>query len=448
MDLALNSAETASTAPFEVVAQKLVYGGAALGHHNGRPVLIVGALPDERVEVEPTRQAKGMVHARLRRVLTPASERVVAACPLFLQCGGCHYQHLDHPGQLEAKREILRETLRRIGGIDWPLDIGLHAGPPWGYRNQVQLKIGRDEEEHAAIGFFEAESHRLVPVRSCPISSPLLNGIMAEISQPPWVERLARYEEIELLADDRDEEVLLTVRGHGEGSAELAQDCLQLLPGVVGVAIEPRSTPGSRRLNRDPGGGQEDRFFGKPRLCYQVGEFRYETSPGSFFQASRYLLPEFVEAVASFAVDRSLVFDLYAGVGLFTLPLASRFSSVFAVEANHRSAADLARNVASVGLANTRTVCVKVADFLRRYAQAAPGLVVLDPPRAGCEAETLRLLAKLGPARIHYASCHPPTLSRDLAFLVRHGFELESIDLFDLFPQTFHIETLAKLRRA
>jgi len=455
MDAALHSTQSASTAPFEMVAQKIVYGGAALGHHDGHPVLVAGALPGERIEVEPVRQAKGMIHARLLRVLAPAPERIAAPCPLFLRCGGCHYQHLDHPRQLEVKRDILRETLRRIGGIDWQREIGLHAGSPWAYRNQVQLKIGRDEEGGAVLGFFEAESHRLVPVRGCPIGSPLLNKIVAEISQPAWAGRLAGYEEIELLADDRDAEVLLTFHGLAEGAAELAHDCLKLLPGVGGVAIQRRSArrppSESSRRNRGPGWGQEERteVFGKPRLGYQVGEFRYEISSGSFFQVSRYLLPEFVETVASDAgAKRGLALDLYAGVGLFTLPLAARFSEAIAVEAGRRSAADLARNVTSAGLSNTRTVRAKAAEFLRRYAQAAPELVVLDPPRAGCEAETLRLLAGLGPARIHYASCHPPTLSRDLAFLARHGFELESLDLFDLFPQTFHIEAVAKLKRA
>src|SRR5690348_2415720 len=128
---------------FELVPHKLVYGGSALGHHEGHTVLVSGALPGERVAVEPLRQAKGVVHARLLEVLAPSSERVQAPCPYFGRCGGCHYQHLEPSRQLEVKREILRETLRRIGHIDWPGEIITHSAEPWHYRNQVQLKVER-----------------------------------------------------------------------------------------------------------------------------------------------------------------------------------------------------------------------------------------------------------------------------------------------------------------
>lgn len=450
---------------FELVPRKLVYGGGALGHHEGRPVLVPYALPGERVEVEPVRQAKGMVHARLLQVLTPVAERVTPPCPYFGRCGGCHYQHLDASNQLIAKREILRETLRRIGHIDWQGEIPLHAAEPWHYRNQIQLKLGRGKDGEMALGFFEADSHRLVPIEACRIASPRLNAVLQELTRDAWTKRLAGYSELDLLVDDRDEEVLVTLRG-GNGDAARAADCLRAsFSGVAGVVIQPDSngrpsghTPGR---NRTPEAGPqpgshpgemkpgEARVFGRPRLPYRVGEFQYEISSGSFFQASRFLLPEFADAVTSWpSGGRGLAIDLYAGVGLFTLPLARTFTQVVSVEASIVASADLARMAGALGLPHVRTVAAPVAEFLRRYAQAAPDLVVLDPPRAGAEAQTLQRLVEIGPGRIHYASCQPPTLARDLAFLVRHGYRVESIDLFDLFPQTFHIEALAKLSRA
>jgi 23S rRNA (uracil1939-C5)-methyltransferase len=438
---------------FEMVTDKLVYGGAALGHHAGRPVLVPYALPGERVEAETVRIAKGMVHARLLKVLDPAPERVAAPCPYFTRCGGCHYQHLDAPRQVEIKRGILRETLRRVGQIDWPGEITAHAADAWSYRNQVRLKIGAD----GRIGFFAADSHDLVAVAVCPISSPRLNALIHELARPDWAATLQGWNEVELRTDDRDENVVLTFRGSGSDSHEpilhrLAQECLEKLPGVAGVAFDlasasaPRGQFPARAPRRR---AAEIRVFGNATLSYRVGEFDYRASPGAFFQASRCLLPEFVAAVTSDLADRSgFAIDLYAGVGLFTVPLTRIFREVAGVEASRAAAADLAANLRAHAGSGARAVHATAADFLRRYAQAAPDLVLLDPPRAGAEAGTLRRLVDLGPAQVRYVSCHPPTLARDLALLLQHGYEIERLDLFELFPQTFHIESVVRLRRA
>jgi 23S rRNA (uracil1939-C5)-methyltransferase len=264
---------------------------------------------------------------------------------------------------------------------------------------------------------------------------------------------------VELRADDRDEDVMMLLRGSVDGQIEkLAEDCLSQLPGVVSVAIEPESdswcegeseeSHQGRRSQRPGRPSAATRVYGKPRLAYKVGDFRYEISPGSFFQSARSLLPEFVDTVTGGDQQAgSLAIDLYAGVGLFTLPLGRRFKQVVAVEENSMAAADLTRNSTAHELGNVHAVATPAAEFLRRYAQAAPALVVLDPPRAGAEGSVLRRIAELAPGRIHYASCNPPTLARDLAYLLSRGYQLESLEFFDFFPQTFHLETVAKLGR-
>jgi 23S rRNA (uracil1939-C5)-methyltransferase len=435
--------------PFELIPHKLVFGGKALGYHQGRPVLVSQGLPGERLEVEPVGTAKGVVHARLVRVLEPSAQRVTPPCPYFGRCGGCQYQHLGLERQGVAKREILRETLRRIGKIIWNGEIRLHAAQPWNYRNQAQLKVTRQPDGRIELGFFEAESHRLFPIDTCLILSPRLNALLKTLREPEWSIRLGEYEEVGMLADDHDEHVMLTLRGRLEPkeAEALAADCLDRLPGVATVAVEQ---------------GRNWRVFGTPALRYSVGEFQYQVSPGSFFQASRFLLPELVAGVTSEEPDRpkerglsgavrpgrrALALDLFAGVGLFTLPLAQHFEWVIAVEANARAAADLEANVGARSLQNVRVVAQPVLDFLRRFAQAEPDLVVLDPPRAGVGIGILKLLAALRPQRVHYVSCSPPTLARDLALLVARGYQLNSVELFDFFPQTYHLECLAKLTR-
>ena len=170
--------------PFKFTPHKLVYGGDALGHHEGRPVLVPHALPGELLEVEPVRTAKGVVHARLLRVLTPSAQRVDAPCPYYGGCGGCQYQHLGAAQQASAKQEILRETLRRLGKINWSGEISVHAAQPWNYRNQAQLKVAREASGSVKLGFFKAESHRLFPIDACLILSPRLNEVLKMLREP------------------------------------------------------------------------------------------------------------------------------------------------------------------------------------------------------------------------------------------------------------------------
>ena len=417
--------------PFEFSPVKLVYGGEALGFHTGHTVFAPLILPGERALVEEVRRQKGVVFARSLRILQASPERIEPKCPYFSRCGGCQYQHVAPETQLGIKTEILRETLRRLGQIKWEGPITAHSGPPWNYRNQAQMKIGKSPDGAPALGFFEAESNRLVPIDACPIVSPRLNALLSALRTEPWISELAPGTELELLADDQDQKVMLTLTGSWlEDEAEtLATKLLAELDGVSTVAIA-----------RD----ESLKTFGEPYLTYRVGEFAYRIGPTAFFQSARFLLTEFVSAVTA-NVSGAVALDLYAGVGLFTLPLSKRFDQVMAVEVAPQATANLAANARTVPGRKVRAIAGTTFDYLRRSAQMDPDLVVLDPPRAGVGAETLRLLLALRPKRLHYVSCSPPTLARDLGFLLKHGYQLDSLELFDFFPQTYHIESLARL---
>jgi 23S rRNA (uracil1939-C5)-methyltransferase len=421
------------SSPFEFSPVKLVYGGEALGYHAGRTVLTPRVLPGERAEVEEIRTRKGVVQARPLRILEASRERVEPPCPYFGRCGGCQYQHLSPENQGAAKREILRETLRRLGRVNWEAEIPAHSGPAWNYRNQAQLKIGRSRGGNPELGFFEAESNRLISIDTCPILSPRLNTVLQELPSEAWAEPLANCREVEVLADDRDENLMLTLRGNwtAQEAEKCARQCLAQLAGVVSAAVEERTGL---------------RAFGEPHLTYRVSEWAYRVSPTAFFQSSRFLLPEFVAAVTG-GESGAVALDLFAGVGLFALPLARRFGQVIAVESHPQSAADLVANARSAPGGNIRTVAETAFDFLRRCAQAEPDLVVMDPPRAGVGVTTLKLLVALRPKRLHYVSCSPPTLARDLGFLLQQGYRLDALQMFDFFPQTYHIESLARLSR-
>jgi len=420
-------------AEFEFSPVKLVYGGDALGFHAGRTVLAPRVLPGERAEVEEFRRQKGVIHAHPLRILDAASERVEPLCPYFGRCGGCQYQHLAYAAQVAAKVEILRETLRRVGQVKWEAPIPAHSGPEWNYRNQAQLKIASPPGGAPGLGFFQAESNRLIPVDACPILSPRLNELLAVLRSEPWISALAYGREVEVLADDRDDRVMLTLAGswNPQEAEALGARCLAELAGVATVAV-------TRDANL--------RVFGEPHLTYRVGECAYQISPTAFFQSARFLLPELAATVTG-EESGGVAIDLYAGVGFFTLPLVKRFEHVIAVEAHAPAAADLAANARTAFGKRIRTHGATAYDFLRRCAQMDPDLVVMDPPRAGVGAETLRLLLDLRPKRLHYVSCSPPTLARDLGFLLQHGYRLDTLEMFDCFPHTYHIESLARLSR-
>jgi 23S rRNA (uracil1939-C5)-methyltransferase len=421
------------SSPFEFSPVKLVYGGDALGFQDGRTILSPRILPGERAEVEEVRRQKGVVHARPLRIVDPSPARIEPLCPYFGRCGGCQYQHLSYPDQITAKVEILRETLRRLGQVQWDAPIPAHSGSAWNYRNQAQLKVGTASDGSPALGFFEAESNRLVPIDACPILSPRLNALLAILRNEPWISELAIAQEVELLSDDRDERVMLTLIGNwsAQKAESLGNKCLAELNGVTTVAIAQDSNV---------------KVFGAPHLTYRVEEFEYRISPTAFFQSARFLLPELVTAITA-GTSGATAIDLYAGVGLFTLPLAQHFAQVTAVEAHPQAAADLALNARAVVGRNIRTMAGTAFDFLRRCTQLGPDLVVMDPPRTGAGMATLKLLLALRPRHLYYVSCSPPTLARDLGYLLRHGYAIDSLELFDCFPQTFHIESFARLSR-
>ncbi len=441
--------------PYALEAQKLVYGGKVLGHHDGKAVFVAGGLPGELLEVEPRRRAKGVWQADLLRVLQPSPLRIQAPCPWYGECGGCHYQHMGYDAQLESKQAILLETLRRAGGIHWEGSVKVHAARPVQYRNQAVFKVASRPAGGCKVGFYRAGSHELISPRECLIVSPLLNRIFAQLQQTEWTApqgsaaaKLAGCAEIELRADEADEAAMMVLWDCAPqlDQPALADALLQAIPPVKTVCFE---------------NGGRFTGFGAPDFSYSVGEFAYRVGAGSFFQASRTLVASLVasamncagasgpgnEAPSACGSSAGVAFDLYAGVGLFALPLARVFDHVVAVECNPQAVKDLRYNTRLLGKERLRVVELPVEQFLRRCPRQQPRLALLDPPRTGAEAFALRALAALQPERIHYVSCHPPTLARDLRILTGCGYTIESVEMFDLFPHTFHIESLVKLKK-
>jgi 23S rRNA (uracil1939-C5)-methyltransferase len=428
----------------DVTIEKLIYGGEGLAHHEGATVFVPFVLPAERAAIAPAEQKKKFIRARLERVLDASPERISPRCQHFGVCGGCDYQHIPYDSQLRYKSEILRETLRRIGKIDWAGEITVHASKPWSYRNRAQWKVRPLKDSSAAdseltdtdklgIGYFRANSTALCAVNDCPILSPLLLKTLLSLRDALAAGELPRQlREFEAFADAADSKLVLTATfaGFPSRAAEVAEKIRSLVPEIESLLFHD---PGRERME----------LFGPGFIEYEAAGQTFRVGHFSFFQVNNSLVDELAREVVEGDEGGRLALDLFAGVGLFAAPLAKRFGRVIAVEANPAASRDLESN------ARGGTIEVRTSDvdrFLERFKEK-PEFVVLDPPRDGMARQALDRLAKIRPARITYVSCEPPTLARDLAVLVAAGYEITGMHLFDLFPQTFHMEAVTRLRR-
>ena len=433
---------TSAAALEKLVIEKLVYGGDGLARvqepdGRAKAVFVPFVLPGETVEATIAEQKKGFFRAGLERILAASEGRIEPACPYYLRCGGCHYQHADYAAQLKLKSDILRETLERTARVSFQNEIRLHASPPFAYRNRTRLHAETVPEFR--IGYFRYASHELLAIKKCPISSPLINQVIATFCQL-GDQAPSGLNEIEFFANDRDDQLLLELYISPEVDRErLKQLCQKLaehLPQLAGASSFIQS-PGKRYLAPQ----QPALLQGAPAIQYQTRVASYTVSAGSFFQTNRFLTDTLVEIVIG---DRkgTLALDLYAGVGLFSLALARRFEQVIAVEFAAASGRDLEANA----VPNMKVVRQTTESFLAKaHRGLQPDLIVVDPPRSGLGERVTTFLGKMRSRQLVYVSCDPATLARDLKALIGYGWELREINLIDLFPQTFHIETVAVL---
>jgi 23S rRNA (uracil1939-C5)-methyltransferase len=412
----VGNGETLIVSNFDVTVEKLVYGGDGLARLDGRVVFAPFVLPGERVRVRAEREKPGLIHGSTVEILEPSASRVPAPCAVFGRCGGCHYQHAPYADQLAAKRAILEEELRRLGKIAPPEEIAIVSGEPWGYRNRVQLRVeaaGHGPKKESRLGYLEMRSRKLCGIVRCPIASPklnqaidVLNGMLHDSRWPPMLRGL------ELFTDETRVQlnVLETDRPVARRFFEW---CAENIPGLVTGALDYNG--------------------------------QYRVSKGSFFQVNRFLLDRLVEA-ATDGAEGDTAFDLYAGVGLFVPSMARRFRQVTAVESGSGAVRDLQFNAERAGLSNVRAEARMVEEFLQEQEYPAD-FVLLDPPRAGLGKAVVRRLAELQPRQVALVACDPATLARDLAGLIAAGYRVARMIMMDLFPQTYHLETIALLER-
>jgi 23S rRNA (uracil1939-C5)-methyltransferase len=456
----------------KLAIEKVVYGGSGLAHLDegaakGESVFVPFTLPGEIVEASTPEARGSFSEAAMEEIVEPSPNRTMPHCAHFGACGGCQYQHAFYDAQLQLKQDILQETLERAGlnslpaiqqlrikkeilqetleraGLDMLPEINGHAAQPWGYRNRIRLRVSAPEGV-PQVGYLRRASTEFLPVQMCPIAAPILwrtSEAFLELNAgfAAWIHAT---EEIEVFTtgDEQKLQVTLFVRTRPtKGFNELCEALHERMPELAGAGVQimESSARGRKSVRLRPGPA-----WGAPGLSYIAGEESYWVSRSSFFQVNRFLVERLIELTTA-GRSGKLAWDLYAGVGLFSRVLAKTFAEVVAVEA---AGGDLETNFRGMG---SQAVTSTTVEFLRQAAleRDRPNLIVMDPPRAGVGAEVCALLARVKAPDIVYVSCDPVTLGRDLRAMVDSGYRLNQLHLVDMFPQTFHQETVAVLVR-
>lgn len=400
----------------QLTLDQMVYGGDAMGRlPDGRAVFVPYALPGERVTLRLVEEKRGHARGEILELLEHSPHRIAARCPHYGECGGCHYQHLAYPHQLDLKRQVLQEQLQRIGGLENPETQATIASPEaWNYRNHVQFHLSPEGK----LGFLESRSQQVLEISVCPLLKHLLNLLWRCLDLEPQrgLERIGLRLGIE-------DEFMLTLE---------SQDIETPLVSVEGLPLSV--------VHLSPAGALV--LAGSDHLIMEVKDRRFYVSAGSFFQVNTAVAEKMVDHLLEhlpLAPDKQ-VLELYCGVGLFSAFLAPQVAQLVGVESSPSACQDFVINLDEFD--NVELYEATAEDVLP-HLQLEPDILLLDPPRSGIDRRAMDAILAMHPPIIAYVSCDPSTLSRDSRRLTQAGYHLQQITPFDLFPQTYHIESIS-----
>lgn len=427
----------------------------------GFVLFVPQGLPGERVRVAVVEAKRQYAVGQVQELLEPHPQRVAPSCPWYGSCGGCQLQHADHALQGEIKSSLVRDALTRLGGGTPEEGFeACHPSPsPWGYRNKAAFPAVAHPSGGLRLGFYREGSHRLVPVRQCPVVDARLDRLFGALRPVLEHGALTGYDEkkhtgdlrhVVLRAGIRTDHVACVLVVRSPLSPRQERWVLEKILPVVRAAAKRHTL--AVHVHEATGnaiwGGTTEIVGGERFLSERLESFSYSYDVTSFFQVNPPQAERLFSQVADFVEERrpARILELYAGVGSMTPFLARHGGEVTTVESWVASVESSRHNTGRAGLRHVRTVCADVGAFVAEL-QERPDVVVMDPPRTGCEEGVLRRLGSLAPATVIYVSCNPATLARDVGILRQEGYTLLRAVPFDLFPQTAHVETVALLRR-
>lgn len=416
----------------EIEIEKLVFGGFGIGRIDGKVVFVKGGIPGERLQVRVIRDRGSYVEAEVEKVVRSSSQRVEPQCFVFGKCGGCQWQHVGYKAQLEAKEYILREALERIGGLkDIEVESIFPSPSQYGYRQRVTLSVWFQKKRYC-VGYLEGRSRRGIEIETCPIATEPINGAIKRLSRSLSSIETRRYplERVYISSDGVDSYITL-VPGSNRDLSKL-------------YSLRNHLRKSNETKNTYILGEMEEEFE------LDILGLKFRAIPSVFIQVNSMVNEQLVRTVMDLATPyrNKRVLDLFSGVGNFSLHLARQSREVFGVDVNARAIRLARKNAKLNSIENAVFEVSDAVEFVKKAARDGIrfDLIVLDPPREGAK-EILEYIPKLHAQGIIYVSCNPTTLARDLKMLLHLGYKTIRVYPFDMFPQTYHIESLALLSR-
>jgi 23S rRNA (uracil1939-C5)-methyltransferase len=406
------------TQTFDIQLEKLTYGGDAMGRlPDNRAVFIPFGLPGERVRARLVEEKRNFARGKVVEILEPSPDRIDAKCNHFGECGGCHYQNLPYEKQIQAKTDILIDQLRRIGRIENPPVKPMVACPePWNYRNHVQFHLTEDGK----VGYFRASGESVFGISECHLPEPSINDLWPQLEFEPEtdIERVS-------VRNGMDDDLMLMLESESPEPPEIEIE--------AGISVAHLYE------------GDSVVMAGSDHILMRVLDRDFKVSAASFFQVNTIMAGKMVEhLLASLPISpTTILLDVYCGVGLFSAFLAPKCERVLGVEAGESACEDFTVNLDEFD--NVELYEGEAEEVIPALAGRIdnPTCVVVDPPRAGLDKAVVDGILRLNPSLIAYVSCDPSTLARDAARLINGGYKLREVRPFDLFPQTYHIESIS-----
>lgn len=434
----------------KVNIESLTHGGEWIGRINNKVIFVPLTAPGDTVRVKIEEVKRNYLRGRIENVLKKAATRVVPPCDYFGRCGGCHWQYLDYACQLDAKKKILRETISRIGGIEHPTCLEtIPSSEAYHYRHRVKFHVRQDRK--IKLGFFRERSREIIPIDECLLLHPRINEMIEPVEniiQAYFSHIYVRNVEIKINPHEAFAVIEILLEHETDENYNDFIRALKIeVPDVYGVSIVRQMGESSKRDNY----GNCHTLFNIPRY----GTFPQETIPlkiseGTFSQVNFTQNQTLISRVYQhLSPDKNeVLLDLYCGNGNLSLPFADLYKKAIGVELNEHSIEDIRNNLTGAGIDNYEFLHMDSAAGLDRLLERGESVdtVILDPPRGGGK-DIVERIIRLNPSKIIYVSCNPSTLARDIGFFLNGGYTLESTQAIDMFPQTYHVESISVIQR-